>query len=98
MTDGYCLSPYILKHCIALDELNFGGLAGKHQNVKISGQNFVLYVYYAWILAALCQIPIYLIQQANILLMQSVDYKVVHYPSLLMRILEDYKACLYSFG
>ena len=38
--DGYCLSPYTCKHCIVFkqfDELNFDGLAGKHQipSVKI---------------------------------------------------------------
>ena len=47
LTDAYCLLPYTCKHCTVFkqfDGLNFGGLAGKHQNVKSSPcQNFMLY-------------------------------------------------------
>ena len=45
--DDYCLSPYTCKCCTVfkqLDRLNFDGLAGKRQNVKVSPrQNFPLY-------------------------------------------------------
>ena len=47
LTDGYCLSLYTCKRCIAFkqfDGLNFDGLAGKHQKRQnFPRQNFALY-------------------------------------------------------
>ena len=42
LKDGHYLSPHTCKHCIVFkqfNELNFDGLAGKHQKY----QNFALY-------------------------------------------------------
>ena len=47
---GHCLSPYTCKHCIVFkqfDGLNFDGLAGKFQNIKIFPMKIVRYMLFS---------------------------------------------------